>query len=85
LGKVPGYNTPCLEPPNVGYFTDIHTFKPIEVPEGGYARFWIQFELGKFLFPEIRNGNLDLLNPLVVAEAEKVFGIEFVQGCHWGE
>lgn len=66
-----------------GYFIHPHTMDVMKVPNAGCSRFWIQFELGKFLCPEIGN-TLELLNPTIVKVAEEVFGIKFVQGCHWG-
>lgn len=78
------YGERCAEPASAGVFNHPESLELIEVPEAGAARFWIQFELGKFLFPEIKNGNLDLLNPEIVRVAESIFGIRFVQGCYWG-
>jgi hypothetical protein len=66
-----------------GYFHNPHTMEIIKVPQAGCSRFWIQFELGKFLCPAVNN-SLELLNPAIVKEAKNVFGIEFVQGCYWG-
>jgi len=69
--------------PGDGYFIHPHTMDVIKVPNAGCSRFWVQFELGKFLCPEI-GSTLELLNPVIVRNAEEVFGIKFVQGCHWG-
>src|SRR5262249_40261027 len=63
-----------------GVFCDPRTGQTIEIPDAGAARFWIEFELGKFLFPEIAGANLDVLNSEVVAAADKCFGVRFVQG-----
>ncbi len=82
--KVVPYGKPCTRTPKVGVFSNPHNLEIIEVPNAGSARFWIQFELGKFLFPEITTGNLELLNPKIVEAAEKTFGFRFVQGCYWG-
>jgi hypothetical protein len=79
------YNQLCPEMPAEGLFTNPHTLETIKVQDAGYARFWVQFELGKFLLPKFDKNGLELLNPLIVAEAEKIFGIKFVQGCHWSE
>ena len=78
------YLKPCVELPRDGYFTDPHTMKTIKIPDAGCARFWVQFELGKFLFPEFSNENLEFLNPVIVSEAKRIFDIDFVQGCYWG-
>ena len=59
------------------------TLEAIEVPGAGCARFWIDFEFGNELFPEV-GANLDLLNPTIIDVAIEVFGTRFVQGCQWG-
>jgi hypothetical protein len=68
----------------VGVFNNPHTMEVIKVAGAGCARFWIEFALGKLLFPSFDRNDLQFLNPVIVAEAEKVFGMRFVQGCHWG-
>jgi hypothetical protein len=78
------YGEACAETPDRGYFTNPYTSEVIEVPGAGCASFWIQFELGKFIFPEITDNSLELLNPQIVAEAKNAFQMEFVQGCYWG-
>jgi hypothetical protein len=78
------YRKLCPETATVGVFSNPHNLEIIDVPHAGSARFWIQFELGKFLFPNIKGGNLELLNPAIVDVATQVFGIPFVQGCYWG-
>jgi hypothetical protein len=80
---VPRYRQSEPSLPNVGYFSHPKTLKIIEVPHAGCARFWLEFQLGKFLLPEFSDGNLDMLNPTIVAEAENAFGIDFAQGCYW--
>jgi hypothetical protein len=68
----------------LGVFNHPCTNKVIEVPVAGCARFWIEFEFGKWLVPKIDN-SLDLLEPLIVETARECFGLGFVQGCHWYE
>jgi hypothetical protein len=77
------YREPCPSGADVGLFSDPHSLEEIKVSGAGCARFWIEFELGKFLFPAITNGNLEILDPTIVAEARRAFGIGFVQGCCW--
>lgn len=77
------YDQPCDEPAPLGYFTDPTSKETIEVPGAGRAQFWIEFELGKWLFPEAIDGNLELLNPAIVRWAESEFGVPFAQGCHY--
>lgn len=78
------YGEVCAEVPDRGYFTNPYTSEVIEVSGAGCASFWIQFELGKFMFPEFTGDGLELLNPQIVAEAKGAFQMEFVQGCYWG-
>jgi hypothetical protein len=73
----------CSTLVKVGQFSNPHNMKVIKVAGAGCARFWIEIELGKFLLPTI-NESLDILNPVIVHQAERVFGISFAQGCRWG-
>jgi hypothetical protein len=82
LVETPAFGTPCRPEITRGFFSNLHRGTVVEVADGGSARFWIEFELGKFLFPLLED-NLDLLEPAIVQAAQQVFGIEFVQGCHW--
>lgn len=53
----------------------------IEVPNAGSARFWIEFEFGKWLLPKI-DDSLNILNPPIAALAEGAFLLTFKQGFH---
>jgi hypothetical protein len=67
-----------------GVFTNPWTGQRVEVPGAGSARFWVEFQFGKWLFPRI-NDNFDILSPALVATVEKCFGIAFIQaGCGRG-
>jgi hypothetical protein len=68
----------------LGVFHHPCTNKILEVPNAGCARFWVQFEFGKWLFPKIED-SLNLLEPSVVELAKTSFGTDFVQGCYWYE
>ena len=81
---VPFYGEPCDKEEPMGFFSDPHSGRGINIAGAGCARFWIQFELGKFLFPQLKNDDLSILHPTVVKEARRTFGIPFVQGCSWG-
>jgi len=56
----------------------------IRIPNAGCGKFWIEFRYGKFIFPMLKNGGLDLLDDSLVNLARKTFGGDFVQACHWG-
>jgi hypothetical protein len=81
--KIIHYGKICSESQKDGLFTNPHNGASFKISDAGCARFWIEFELGKFLFPEFTNSNLAFLNPFIVKEAEQTFGIQFVQGCCW--
>jgi hypothetical protein len=66
-----------------GIFTNPHDGSIIRVPAAGSARFWVEIELGKFLFPTLSDDSLDILAPKIVESAEDIFGIRFAQGCYW--
>jgi hypothetical protein len=81
--KVEGFSSPCPQTHTIGFFTSPTTGDTIEVPGAGCARFWIQFEFGKWFFPQVTN-SLDLLPLPIIRAAEESFEIRFSQGCHWG-
>jgi hypothetical protein len=74
----------CNKEDLVGLYSHPETLEIIEVPGAGCAQFWIEFDLGKFLFPKIDNGNLRILNARIEQLAKRCFASEFVQGCCWG-
>ena len=78
------YGKPCPDVPACGYFSNPYSMDVVAVQVAGCASFWIEFELGKLLFPEFPGEGLEFLNPTIVAEAKSVFETEFVQGCRWG-
>lgn len=80
--KVKSFGQPCSSRDRLGICHNPNTLAVIEVPKAGCARFRIEFEYGKMLFPPIVD-RLDLIEPKIVAAAEKEFAIKFVQGCHW--
>jgi hypothetical protein len=80
--KVKSFGQPCSLEDRLGIFHNPNTLQIIEVPNAGCARFWLEFEFGKMLFPPIED-RLDLIEPGILEVAEKHFGIKFVQGCHW--
>jgi hypothetical protein len=80
--NVPFFGLPCGAESRTGYFLHPQTGAPIEVPMAGCARFYVEFELGKMLFPSITD-SLAILEPSIVELGRHRFGVEFVQGCHW--
>jgi len=80
--KVEFFGRPCSSKDRLGIFHNPNTLEVIEVPKAGCARFWIEFEYGKMLFPPIAD-RLELIEPSIIHTAEKEFGSKFEQGCHW--
>jgi len=77
--NVPTFGEPCGADCKIGVFSHPWTEELIEVPDGGCARFWIEFEFGKFLLPQM-DDTLEVLNPSIVMKAEECFQRRFVQG-----
>ena len=55
--------------------------KVFQRANAGCARFWIEFEFGRWLLPKI-DGVLELLDSSIVVTAEKAFRLAFEQGFH---
>ncbi len=79
---VPSFGEPCTLNDRIGVFHHPSEGTIIEVPNAGCARFWIEFEFGKWLVPKIHD-NLNLLVPVIIRNAEEHFATKFVQGCRW--
>jgi hypothetical protein len=79
---IPAFGSRCEAEPDAGIFSNPWTGSAIEVAGAGCARFWIEFEFGKFVLPRIED-RLDLLSPAVVNLAEDCFKSGFIQGCRF--
>ncbi|MDZ4779210.1 MAG: hypothetical protein SGJ19_03050 [Planctomycetia bacterium] len=77
------YGTPVDQSSLIGFFANPHTGRCIEVANAGSARFWIEFQFGKFLFPAFDDDSLVIVNPVIVSAAERCFRTSFAQGCFW--
>ena len=80
----PSFGQPDRSHNRLGIFHHPSTNEIIKVPNAGCALFWIEFEFGKWLLPQIVD-SLDLLEPSIVKTTEGCFGATFAQGCHWYE
>jgi hypothetical protein len=78
-GDVPIFGEACAPEVGTGIFSHPWTGEMIKVPDAGCARFWIEFEFGKFLLPEMAD-RLDVLSPPIVAKTDECFETGFVQG-----
>jgi len=76
------FGTPWSGESETGIFPNPWTGAVIEVPNAGSARFWIEFEFGRFIYPKI-DKNLDVLSPLLLEKTEECFQTKFVQGCRF--
>lgn len=82
LKDVTAYGEICNTSTTVGYFSNLHNGELIEVADAGASRFWIEFELGKLLFPSL-DGGLNILAPEIHQLAERTFSFKMAQGLHW--
>lgn len=80
--NVPIFGGPCEGERTTGVFSHPWTNEIIEVPNAGCARFWIEFEFGKFLLPEMVS-SLDALSHAIVAKTEECFRTKFVKACRF--
>jgi hypothetical protein len=80
----PPFGSPCGPTHRTGHFSNPGGGETIRVPKAGCARFWIEFNFGKWLFPEIKDNNLNLLPASVVEAAQKAFSVRLAQGCFYG-
>jgi hypothetical protein len=56
----------------------------IRIPNAGCGMFWIEFNYGKFIFPRVKDGGIDVLAGPVLNLARTTFDCEFIQACSWG-
>jgi hypothetical protein len=56
----------------------------IRIANAGCGTFWIEFSYGKFVFPRLKEGSVDLLDDSVVNLAREAFACDFLQACCWG-
>lgn len=80
--NVPAFGSECNNPVSNGIFPNPWTGEVIEVANAGCARFWIEFEFGKFVYPKITNG-LQVMSPAIASGAERRFETGFAQGCRF--
>lgn len=72
------FGSPCEEA-QAASFSNPWSGALIQVPGAGRARFWVEFEFGKFLLPAESN-SLDLLAPDLVRAVADGFQVGFLQG-----
>lgn len=80
--NVPAFGSVSKSGNKNGIFPNPWTGEAIEVADAGCARFWIEFEFGKFIYPRITD-NLDVMSTAIVSGAEQAFGTKFAQGCRF--
>jgi hypothetical protein len=49
------------------------------VPDAACARFWVEFEFGKWLVPKVEE-SFDLIHPSLLTTAIECFGVGFAPG-----
>jgi len=80
--NVPTFGSVCTDTNRNGIFPNPWTGDIIEVADAGCARFWIEFEFGKFIYPKVTE-NLEVMSPAIVVGTEQCFGTKFAQGCRF--
>ena len=80
--NVPTFGSACKNAVRDGIFPNPWNGHVIEVADAGCARFWIEFEFGKFIYPKI-SGDFDVLSSPIVSGAEQCFRTKFAQGCRF--
>jgi hypothetical protein len=77
------FGSPCSAENGKRFVHNPYTSEILQMSGAGCSRFWIEFECGKRLLPQIDNG-LEVLATPIVDAARQVFHVDFVQGCRWG-
>jgi hypothetical protein len=77
----PFFGSPCDHSEKPAVFRHPVNGRSIETVGPACTRFWVEFEFGKWLLPEI-NDSLEILNPAIVSMARDSFGMDFAQGFH---
>jgi hypothetical protein len=79
---VPEFGSPCKGVVPKGIFPNPWTGVPIEVEGAGCARFWVEFEFGKFIYPKAAD-TLNVMRHAIVRGVEECFETSFAQGCRF--
>jgi hypothetical protein len=79
--ELPSFGEPCERHDEAGLFRHPVSNELIKVAHAGCARFWIEFEFGRWLMPQIHD-SLAILDSRIATLAAVVFGLEFAQGFH---
>lgn len=82
IRNVPQFGSPCEAENKIGIFPNPWTGEVIEVANAGCARFWIEFEFGRFIYPDVTN-RLDVFRPSIILKTEECFQTKIVQGCRF--
>jgi hypothetical protein len=76
------FGQPCEAPgATAAFFRHPLSDELLEVANAGCARFWVEFEFGKWLLPRIDNA-LNIIEPSITQLAAESFGVPFAQGFH---
>jgi len=78
---LPFFGEPCRKRSGSALFRHPLTSVLLEVANASCARFWVEFEFGRWLLPKI-DDSLEILDPAITGLANRCFGLEFAQGFH---
>ncbi|MEZ6062993.1 MAG: hypothetical protein R3C19_21820 [Planctomycetaceae bacterium] len=80
----PKYNEDCSPAENADGLYVHPEIGAFRVPNAGCGMFWIEFNYGKFVFPRLKDGSVDVLADSVIDLARAAFDCDFIQACDWG-
>lgn len=80
--NIPVFGSECKNAVANGIFPNPWTGDVIEVADAGCARFWVEFEFGKFIYPKVTD-RFEVMSPAIVSGAERCFRTKFAQGCRF--
>ena len=80
-GEIPSFGEACRAQRGTALLRHPVTDELSEVTDAGCARFWAEFEFGKWLLPHIGN-SLEIRDPTISELATESFALRFAQGFH---
>jgi hypothetical protein len=81
--RLPIYDEDCKDDKCDGFFEHPDSAQIIRIPNAGCARFWISFELGKWIWPEPVGNSPGGLDPRLISLAAEAFATDFVEAYDW--
>jgi hypothetical protein len=77
------YDEDCEESETDGFFQHPELPSVVRIPNARCARFWIEFEYGKWIWPKLAGNIFKRLNPTVNEATTRIFATNFDEACDW--